>query len=757
MKSRWLAATTTAALAATVLVAAGGGAGSANEGERISSLGVPLQDVLLVGGTVAPGPGGRTVLWSASSGAPAHLNAVDPATGEAIARLDLPGAGGSWAVDSAPDGSVYVGTYGGSKLFRWTAATGVVDLGKPIASETFVWDVATDEQSIVYGGTSPNGKLFSYNPGTGQYRDYGQLSPGHQYVRSLAVYQGKIYAGTNPPAKMFEVDIATGAKRQLPDPPGRDVTADWVYDVDIVGDHLYVRYGTAFPNPLFVYDLVTGQWIDRIDNVHGLEVPPADEQGRVYLIRSGELIRYDPGDGSETGTGMPFIGRVANSRGIGWAELGLPDYPGRSIVGLLWRGMMFRYNPTTGARSFVPTTIAGEPIDITALAEGPDGRVYAGGFLNGGFAAVHPDTGRTEEFHTFSQSEDMLGHGGRLYIGAYPDARVYSYDPTKPWNSSEYSPSPEPVPDQNPLRLFDLKPELQIRPRALVGAGNLLAVGTMPDLGHLGGVLAIWDTTTGALISKTRHVVTDQSIVSLAYRDGVIYGGTSIYSGQSATLPTQPEAKVFAWSVAEGRKLWEMVPAPGKPTIPALTFDGQGRLWGIAGGEVFAVDTASRQVTVRHTYSGSTSGSGQLAYNAVDEMLYGVLTGNEVFRLDLASGQKHVLRSGAATHLAVHSNGDVYFSSGSQLFRYDLPAGPCPHPDPSATVTIRDVDSGVPNRATANGCTVDDLIKDEADWPHRGGLTAHVAVVSTRLARDGVITWPEATRLVVTAARYEAQ
>ncbi|MFC0529867.1 outer membrane protein assembly factor BamB family protein [Phytohabitans kaempferiae] len=755
MRVRWLAAPVTAALAATVLVAAGVGTASASEGERISSLGVPLQDVLLIGGTVAPGPAGEPVLWSASSGAPAHLNAVDPATGEAIARLDLPGASGSWAVDSAPDGSVYVGSYGDAKLFRWTAAEGVVDLGKPIASESFVWDVTADERSILYGGTSPNGKLFSYDRGTGQFRDYGRLSPDHTYVRSLAVDQGKIYAGTNPPAKMFEVDTATGAKRQLPDPPGRDVTADWVYDVDIVGDHLYARFGTAFPGPLYVYDLRSGQWVDRIDNAHGLEMPPADDDGRVYLIRSGELIRYDPADGSETGTGVPFTGRVANTRGIGWAELDLPDYPGRSLVGLLWRGMMFRYNPTTGAHSFVQTTVQGEPIDITALAEGPDGRVYAGGFLNGGFAAVDPDTGRTEEFHTFSQSEGMLGHGGRLYVGAYPDARIYSYDPAKPWNSEEYSPSPEPVPDQNPLRLFDLKAEQQIRPRALTGAGDLLAVGTMPDLGQLGGVLAIWDTTTGTLVSKTRHVVVDQSIVALTYKDGVVYGGTSIYSGQSATPPTQPEAKVFAWSVAEGRKLWEMVPAPGKPAIPALTFDGEGRLWGTAGGEVFAIDTATRQVTARHTYGGSTSGVGQLAYNTVDKMLYGVLAGSEVYRLDPATGQKHVLRAGSASHLAVHGNGDVYFSSGSELFRYDLPAGPCPHPDPSATVTIRDVDSKVPNRATANGCTIDDLVKDEAAWPHRGMLTAHVAVVAARLVRDGVITWAEAGRLVHAAIRAE--
>lgn len=68
----------------------------------VEDLGVPLQDVLLIGGTVAPGPDGKTVLWGASSGAPAHLNAVDPVTGAETARYDLPGAGGSWAVEATP-------------------------------------------------------------------------------------------------------------------------------------------------------------------------------------------------------------------------------------------------------------------------------------------------------------------------------------------------------------------------------------------------------------------------------------------------------------------------------------------------------------------------------------------------------------------------------------------------------------------------------------------------------------------------------
>jgi hypothetical protein len=162
----------------------------------------------------------------------------------------------------------------------------------------------------------------------------------------------------------------------------------------------------------------------------------------------------------------------------------------------------------------------------------------------------------------------------------------------------------------------------------MVSASRYLAVGTMPDLGHLGGVLALWDPEKGALKTSRRNVITDQSIVSLAYRDGVVYGGTSIYSGQSATPPTQPEAKLFAWSVKENRLLWELVPAPGKPAVPALTFDDRGRLWGIAGGSVFAVDVRNRQVVSQVALSTSKSAVGRLEFNRKDGLLYGAHAGS---------------------------------------------------------------------------------------------------------------------------------
>ncbi|GAA1034091.1 hypothetical protein GCM10009557_37810 [Virgisporangium ochraceum] len=767
---RTLAAATTALLVASVVTVATAPAAaaavpppttpptvpaSAAEQQRLASLGVPLQDVLLIGGTVAPGPSGTPVLWSVSSGAPAHLNAVDPATGTAVARYDLPGAGGSYAIDAAHDGTIYVGATDDGRLFRWTRTGGVVDLGRPLASEHFIWDVKVAADGTVFGGTFGGGKLFSRSPG-GQVRDYGKVHPTQAYGRAIALWGDKVYVGSEAPGYLTEVDIASGAKRVIPQPTGLDPATTWVYDLDAVDGYLYARYGSANPGPLYVYDIAAGQWHDRLDSAHGLEVSPSDGQGGIYLLKSNGLVRYTPATKTVTTTPLTVSGRIGNTRGIGWAELGLPDYPGRSIVGLLWRGLMFRYNPTTGAHSFVQTTIQGEPIEITAISDGPDGRVYTGGYLNGGFAAVDQNTGATTEFHTFGQSEAMVSHGDKLYVGVYPDARLYGYDPGKPWNSPDYSPSPEPQPAANPELLFTMKPELQIRPRGMVSTGQYVAVGTMPEINLLGGYLVIYDPATGQQITKERNVSQDQSIVDLAYRDGIVYGATSIYGGQSATVPTTTEGKVFAWSIAEKRKLWEVVPAPGRPVVSGLTFDDAGRLWGTAANEVFSLDVGAAQVTTRWSYGTGTPIVGDIAFNPVDRMLYATVGGQSFARIDPATGQRFVLRAQASRHVDVHPNGDVYVNSGNgltELFRYDLPGGPCRHPDPAAPVAVRDADSGVPNRPVAGGCTIEDLFLDEAAWPNRAALVLYTTVYATLLRVTGVLTASERDRLVAAARR----
>ncbi|GAA4317922.1 hypothetical protein ACFQY7_23595 [Actinomadura luteofluorescens] len=670
-RPRPITAALTAALLAPMTIAVPASADLAHvPGATVVPLGVPLSDVLLIGGVVAPGPEGRPALWNVSTGKPAHLNAVDPADGSRLVTAPLPGAEGGYAVIATPDGSIYAGTYNNGHLYRWRPGSGdtVEDLGRPLPDQTFIWRLTSDQDGNIYGGTFPGGRVFQYDPRTGAVRDYGQPVPGQTYVKSIAYMDGKVYTGSYAQAHIAELDPQTGVSRELPAPPGLgSIEGKQVYDINARDGRLYVRIGNAFPSPLFVYDVASGQWTDEIPDAHGLDVSPAGADGEIYLIQKSELKRYDPAARTLTGTGLTFTGRVQNARSIGWAELNLPDYPGTSVVGTLWRGDMFRYNPQTGKYAILPTEVRREPIEILSLAGGRT-RAYAGGFLNGGLSLVDPESG-TATFNRFSQVESVLeASDGRVWIGAYPDARLYSHDPSEPWSSPEYSPGPAGTPD-NPRLAVNLKPELQMRARALAEVDGKIAVGTVPEGDRLGGALAVHDPKTGQT-QVTRNVVQDESVFSLTARDGVVYGGTSITGGLGTTPPTRKEGAVFAWDVARSRKLWETLPVPGAGTVGSVTIGPDRKLWGVAGTTVFSVDPRRGRVLKRFVL-GSTTAGGDIV--ATRKALYVGMDGGRIYRIDPESGRAPTL---VAEHplrrLAVQGDHRLLFSDGAELFRVDL-------------------------------------------------------------------------------------
>lgn len=77
----------------------------------------------------------------------------------------------------------------------------------------------------------------------------------------------------------------------------------------------------------------------------------------------------------------------------------------------------------------------------------------------------------------------------------------------------------------------------------------------------------------------------------------------------------------------------------------------------------------------------------------------------------------------------------------------------CPEPDTRETVVVGDVDSGVPNRTTPDGCTINDLIRDEDPWPSKGAFVRHVNEVLEPLVETGLITEREQGAIVRAATR----
>ncbi|WP_315902783.1 cupredoxin domain-containing protein [Streptomyces salinarius] len=83
------------------------------------------------------------------------------------------------------------------------------------------------------------------------------------------------------------------------------------------------------------------------------------------------------------------------------------------------------------------------------------------------------------------------------------------------------------------------------------------------------------------------------------------------------------------------------------------------------------------------------------------------------------------------------------------------PPTDCPEPDDRSTVFTGSVDTGVPNRVTGNGCTINELIEDHRAWKNHGAFVSHVGEIVTALRKEGVVDQREAAAIKKAAGRSE--
>jgi streptogramin lyase len=671
----WL---TAALVAASTLTAAGAVAADYPVFEDIG--GMPLEAVTAPGSGVGPGPDGEPWLYLVSSGSPAVLSVVDARDGSRVHEFPLPGSSGSWAVDVTPNGDVYVGTYGQGRVYRYRpGAAAVEDLGVAVPGETFVWSVTHDEDGVVYGGTGQSrANVFRYDPATGTTTDLGSLAPTADplIVRGIAAAGGKVYAGTHATTSVVEIDATTGERRDLGLPPGADPAAG-VYDLDVRGRLLFARFSlSGSPAPLHVYDLDAGAWVQEIPDAHGLSVSPVAADGRtVYFVRDETLHTYDLVDRTYAATSLTGVSDV---RGFDFLDLGDPDWPGDTLVGLNHTGGYFVHSPQTGASEFRTADAVAAVGLVRQIAEGPDGLLYAGTFLAGGLASYDPETGaKASVADEVGQSEGMVTHDGALYIGTYPWGEILRYDPDQP---SEPGVNPKPV-----LRLYE--DHGQSRPFALASAGDHLAIGTVAKNGSPGGGLTLLNTRTGE--SWFDDVVPGHSVVALTYRDGVLYGATSVYGGVGGPRPTETDAVVFAYDIEERRKLWEVAPIPGEGAIGELAFDENGKLWSHTTVSVFRIDVETREVEARRNYEpypwdtiAYAHVGSRLWYDPYVDKLY-VVSQAKMFTIDpVTLDRARVFQP--TSYGFLHNNGTVFLARDLQYWEYTPSARPAAAADVAA-------------------------------------------------------------------------
>ncbi|WP_107459250.1 OmpL47-type beta-barrel domain-containing protein [Streptomyces colonosanans] len=83
------------------------------------------------------------------------------------------------------------------------------------------------------------------------------------------------------------------------------------------------------------------------------------------------------------------------------------------------------------------------------------------------------------------------------------------------------------------------------------------------------------------------------------------------------------------------------------------------------------------------------------------------------------------------------------------------PPADCPETDSHSTVFVGSINTGVPNRVTANGCTINELIEDHRAWDNHGAFVSHVGEIVATLRKEGILDQREAAEIKKAAAQSD--
>lgn len=591
---------------------------AADEG-KFESLGIPVRVGGLMGCVVGPnGRGGDALYFNFNqTSGKLFLVQVDPDTGEAK-QFDPPEGPGAWAFITGPDGKIYFGTWDGGLVLRFDPQHPEKQIevaGKPSSTESYIWQYDVGKDGKLYGCTYPQAKLVSFDPKTGAMEDLGRMHPTEMYARSVAVGPtGKVYVGIGTTiGDLVVFDPATKQHRSIL-PSGLEGAKGWTtVGVSKRSDgNVYAEFGTN---------------VFRLDDETPVRVTSAPS-APVRKLRDGrEVVAFE-------------------------------------------RGKFSLKNPKTGAVVERKFKYAGNGDAIFVVGNGPNGCIYGSTMMPMEIFRYDPKANASEHLGNIPGGEvySFLEREGKLYLCYYGGAIMNRYDPAKShWKCGS-------EPDCNPIS-FGGVGDGHLRPRAMIyGPDGMMYVGSEPPYGQLGGAMAVWDPRINKTVENYRHIVTNQSVVSLAWepKSGLIFGGSGNWGG-GGTTPVEKEAKFFAFDPKKKQKIFESALVPGARSYPA-TVAANGKVFTTVGDQLLVFNPATMTVDKTVKLPG---GQTEISLDRHKSGRLIGLAGRNIYtfdpeKLEIVAQVKApvAIRCGFAL-----TDDAVYFGSGKELWRYRLPAG----------------------------------------------------------------------------------
>lgn len=630
---------------------------------------------------------GEWEIYFVSNGLTGTFYALDAFTGEIKFKEVLPNTGAAvWAITIGADKNVYVGSTEDGKMHRYIPTEKKVENLGAVTPSTWIWDLEATTDGKIYGGTfadKKGGRVFEYDIETKSIRDYGIIESDKDYVRGIAVDDTYIYAAMGTPKKLMKIHRESGEATEIyvEGYTGFDGMMDNVF---VINNKLCVSVQT---NKMVIMDKDTLEIESTFMYTNMLSTPHPDFPNLIYYRYLTQFFQYDFNTNKSTEIifSSPLSSDVTRVKDMVFINEDPDDEPLLAMI--IQNGEYLLIDPVNAEIKLnMMLNVGGSAVNIQALESwNKDGKLYLGGYQRG-MTIYNPYTNTIEKsLPSFAQPEGIGFLNDYVYYGTYVGSIMYRYHP-------------EIHKDKNPELVYDIGNH-QDRPFALTSGDNKLFVGNVADYGVLGGTLAIYDEPTNTW-TQYDNVVKDQAIIGLAYKDGLLYGSTTVWGGLGIE-PSEKEAKIFVWDVEQGKKIDEFTPSipfidEAPRMIGELSFGPDGYLWGIVEGTLFAIDVSTREVVKSLVVSPSLYNSSKWKPFRIEWAPDGIMytsIGRKLVAVDTDTMRYKVINTTMINDMTVGIDGTIYFApnAGTKLYKIEVP---------QTNATLRNVTVG--GKAIAN-------------------------------------------------------
>jgi hypothetical protein len=496
-----------------------------------------------------------------------------------------------------------------------------------------------DDDGVIWSATYPGSGLASYNPATGEFRDFGHLydQTWRQYPRSIAADDaGWVYFGVGMTSgQIIILDPTTGEARPM-----------------LAEDER--KQGTAA-----VYRDMDGK-------VYGQAVQGEGEDWwELYRGQARKIGAHDPVNEK------PII---ADSQGLYHHEF--PN--GERLVECdLVNRVLTVEDPATGATRRLEFDYESEGAHVMGVCAAPDGTACGGTAFPMHFFSYNPTSDEWINRPALSQWNAVTALGDRFFVGGYGHGVLLEWDP-----ASEWVPTERDDPSCNPLFLAECPPTIN-RPFDLLAHpdGKLLVLAGGPGYGYTGGGLMFWDreSETATVIGHTEIIPDHATMSMLPLPDGRLLCGTTTAPGTGGQQRAT-EARMYIMDIASKHIEWQETLFPDAQGYTDMIAAPGGLVYGVVDNERFFVfDPAKREVVHQQDLEaelGRTNGQqGPRVFVRSPDGRTWVLMQRGFALIDDATFAISMI---AESPLPIGPGGDyldgrIYFANGSHLYSWAVP------------------------------------------------------------------------------------